>query len=493
MDLSKYTFRVVECASLLDEIEPRLGVKFDRKGLFDHEQSLVDQSRSGPRITGVCWTFKFSKTGSHVHFFTSKEAKDGEIKECGCRNHVQITSRRLGYGTNALECALDYLRGGISKIQALRQPQQGKQMTPQDKETIMHETIARASLVAFAEFIGQPIGDLDATFRQARGLYGRVGSIACVAKVPVDKTKPIEVTAVDGGPIFDGCALNGDVVRASYYLGGSKASAFGACASALVRYATGAAEILATERAKLTPPPPNPEPIPCEAECRAHVKTLNAQLGINLNEDAVLAAGEAVRGAKDDAKTQHNVNYTLTIRKSDRAASFCAIIGDECESVNEKGFVVYSCNFIGCYNGLECALSKMESKIPKILKELTQQPSVSQHDMMTATERLDSALKVRLTQYVIYIFHTASGKIESTNRTTDADNFYAMLSSGQPRLYLAFKNKQDRSEGGRVTAHVSTKPLSESGFDVTISAEIVTSSPLDTISRLIESITKANL
>lgn len=490
MDLSKYTFRVGECASLLDEIEPRLGVKFDRKALFDHEQSLVNQSRSGLRIMDVRWTFKFSKTGSYVHFFTSKEAKEGEVKECGCGNHVQITSRSLGYGTNALECALDDLRGGISKIQALRQPQQGQQMTPQDQETIMHETIARASLVAFAEFIGQPISDLDAVFRQARGLAGG-GSMAIVGSIPIDGTKPICVQVIDGRGIDDGVRVDGSSVMASFWLFKSEvmARSLAGCVSGFSRYALDVAGILATERAKLTPPPTKtPEPIPYEAECRAHVRTLNAQLGINLNEDAVLAAGEVARATP--RQTAEDFKYILQIVKKTRAASLHVA---RKAPLGSDGLLVKVVKKVPCANGLECALSKMESEIPKILKELTQQPSVSQHDMMTATERLDSALKVRLTQHVIYIFHTASGKIESTRRTTDADNFSAMFSSGQPRLYLAFKNKQDRSEGGRVTAHVSTKPLSESGFDVTISAEIVTSSPLDTISRLIESITKANL
>lgn len=494
MDLSNYNFYASDCARKLDEIEAALGVKFDRKAMFDREQALwVQLNQDWARRQ---WVFKFSKDPS-VTTATFDDREPGETGITETETHIEYAPHSMIYAKDALLCSLKCLNDKIPDIQARRKPKPPeKQMTPQDKETHMHETIARASLVAFAEFIGQPISDLDATLRQARGLYGREGKkLAVVVKIPVDKTKPIEASVVDSQGVHDGVTSGDGVVTLSYWplADSSSAKSLRASTGGMLQFTKDTTERLTTERAKLTPPPPKPEPIPLEAECRAHVKTLNAQLGINLNEDVVLAAGEAVRGAKDDAKTQHNVNYTLTIRKSDRAASFCAIIGDECESVNEKGFVVYSCNFIGCDNGLECALSKMESKIPKILKELTQQPSVSQHDMMTATERLDSALEVRLTQYVIYIFHTASGKIESTKRTTDADNFSAMLSSGQPRLYLAFKNKQDRSEGGRVTAHVSTKPLSESGFDVTISAEIVTSSPLDTISRLIESITKANL
>jgi len=256
MDLSKYTFTARACASKLDEIEPKLGVKFDRKALFDHEQSLVDQSRPGARLMGVRWTFKISKTGSGVHFYTTRWSGRKEVKECGCGNHVKLTSQELGYGTNALECALVDLDSSIPEIQALRQPKpaQEKQMTTQDKETIMHETIARASLVALAEFIGQPINDLDATFRQARALYGNRRSIACVVKIPVDKTKPIEATAVNGGPINDGVELQDGVVRASYYLGGSKAQTFKSCVTSALNYATKVLEILTTERAKQTPP-----------------------------------------------------------------------------------------------------------------------------------------------------------------------------------------------------------------------------------------------
>lgn len=625
MDPSKYTFRVVGCASLLDEIEPRLGVKFDRKELFDHEQSLVDQSRSGPRIMGVCWTFKFSKTGSYVHFFTSKEAKEGEIKECGCRNHVQITSRRLGYGINALECALDDLRGGISKIQALRQPKpaQGapmdlskynfyaqdcatkldqiesalgvkfdrqamfdreqalweqlspgsirrqwvfkfskdpsittatfddrepgeigttttethieyaprgmiyakdallcslnclsdnipdirarrqpkpardKQMTTQDKETIMHESIARASLIAFAEFIGQPISDLDATFRQARGLYGRVGPIACVVKIPVDKTKPIEATAVNGGPINDGVELQDGVVRASYYLGGSKAQTFKSCVTAACNYAPEALKILTTERAKQTPPPPaKSEPIPYESECRAHIKRLNKELGINLNEDAVLAAGEAVRSvtprsSSDDTST----NYSLSIRNSDRAASFSAVLGDPDRGKRRlSGVAVWTTNYCACENGLRCALSDIVRNIPQILRQLTppapSKPALTADDMRPGSVALDDALEIP-GRPPVYVF----GGKESERQSDDNNGFFAALTSGATNLFLTFQRKADRaqlSKNPRVHVHTSPTPFLPE-FNTTISAPIDPANPGATLTALAERITAENL
>lgn len=367
-----------------------------------------------------------------------------------------------------------------------------REMTPQEKETHMHETIARASLIAFAEFIGQPIGDLDATFRQARGLYGRVGSIACVAKVPVDKTKPIEVTAVDDGPIFDGCALNGDVVRASYYLGGSKASAFGACASALVRYATKAAEILATERAKLTPPPPNPEPIPCEAECRAHVKTLNAQLGINLNEDAVLAAGEAVRVNAPAPLC----SYILTIVKSTRAASFSVVPG---RNVDLSGFgkgtlVIVREMFSNC-SGLECALASMVRRgIPEAIAQLTPsaptKPALTEGDLCPLNNKLEAALSNREGP-PIFVF----GGNESTTVTNDCRNFLALLTSDAKSLSLTFQNRAARKEFPTLPrVHVHTEPMFfPSEFNTTISAPIDPANPAATLTALADRIRNENL
>lgn len=495
MDLSRYTFRASECASKLDEIEPKLGVKFDRKALFDREQYLVDQSRQGPRLMDVCWTFKVSKTGSGVNFFTSRGSDYEEVKECGCGNHIEFTSRELGYGTNALECALVDLDSSIPKIQALRQPKpaQEKQVTTQDKETIMHESIARASLVAFAEFIGQPINDLDATFQQARALYGNVGPIACVVKIPVDKTKPIVVTAVDGGPFFDGVALNGDVVKATYYLGGSTASVFRSCAATIPKYASEALKILTTERTKQTPPPPaKPEPIPYESECRAHVKRLNKELGINLNEDAVLAAGEAVRV---DAPAP-SCSYILTIMKSTRAASFSVVPG---RNVDVSGFgksaLVIVREMYSNVSGLQCALlSMLERGIPEAIAQFTppapSKPALTVDDMRPGSVALDEALKIP-GRPPIYVF----GGKESERRSTDNEGFFAALTSGASNLFLTFQRKADRAQLTALPrAHVHTSPtpfLPE--FNTTISAPIDPANPAATLTALAERITTENL
>jgi len=495
MDLSKYTFTARACASKLDEIEPKLGVKFDRKALFDHEQSLVDQSRSGARLMGVRWTFKISKTGSGVPFYTTRWSGRKEVKECGCGNHVKLTSQELGYGTNALECALVDLDSGIPEIQALRQPKpaQEKQMTTQDKETIMHETIARASLVALAEFIGQPINDLDATFRQARALYGNRRSIACVVKIPVDKTKPIIAAAVDGGPIYDGLKLEGDVVRVSYFLGGSTAADFRACAGTIPGCAPEALKMLTTERAKQTPPPPaKPEPIPHESECRAYVKRLNKELGINLNEDAVLAAGEAVRV---DAPAP-SCSYILTIIKSTRAASFSVVPGRNVDvSGFGKGALVIVREMFSNVGGLQCALlSMLERGIPEAIAQLTppapSKPTLTADDMRPGSVALDESLKIP-GRPPIYVFN---GK-ESERQSTDNEGFFAALTSGASNLFLTFQRKADRaqlSKNPRVHVHTSPTPFLPE-FNTTISAPIDPQNPAATLTALVERITAESL
>ena len=489
MDLSNYNFYASDCARKLDEIEAALGVKFDRKAMFDREQALWVQLNQD--WTRRQWVFKFSKDPS-VTTATFDDREPGETGITETETHIEYAPHSMVYAKDALLCSLKCLNDKIPDIQARRKPKPPeKQMTPQDKETHMHETIARASLVAFAEFIGQPI-DADVTIQQARGLYGREGKkIAVVVKIPIDKTKPITANAVDSFGVRDGVTSDSNAVTLSYWplASESKANTLRMTTGGMLQFAKDASEHLAAIRAQQAPATVKPANIPLENECRQHIKELNRLLGINLNEAAVLSAGEVAR-ATHQRGSCNSRHYILSICKDTRLASFH--VASELPNQSPAVVVAYISK-IPCENGLETALKELVEQAPKILKELTQQPSVSQHDMMTATGRLDSALGVRLTQHVIYIFHTASGKIESTKRTTDAGNFSAMLSSGQPRLYLAFKNKQDRSEGGRVTAHVSTKPLSESGFDVTISAEINTSSPLDTISRLIESITKANL
>lgn len=401
MDLSRYTFRASECASKLDEIEPKLGVKFDRKALFDREQSLVDQSRQGPRLMDVCWTFKVSKTGSGVHFFTSRGSDYEEVKECGCGNHIEFTSRELGYGTNALECALVDLDSSIPKIQALRQPKpaRDKQMTTQDKETIMHESIARASLVAFAEFI----------------------------------------------------------------------------------------EILTTERAKQTPPPPaKSEPIPHESECRAYVKRLNKELGINLNEDAVLAAGEVAR-ATYKAGERPIMNYVLSVARASRVASF-AVLDKDAATPSGVGLVVISTRYYPSSDGLQCALRTLSSpeKVSQVQSELTPVASISRQ-VSNIEGKLGSE-----NQPPIFVFN---GR-ETYNNGDHSAAFLSFLTSGAASLFLTFENRASRrvpaTRAPRVHVHTSPTPFLPE-FNTTISAPIDPANPAATLTALAERITAENL
>lgn len=499
MDLSKYTFTARACASKLDEIESKLGIRFDRKALFGHEQSLLDQSRQGPRLMGVRWTFEIGKTGSGVFFFTSRGGGGEGVKECGCGEHVELTSRELGYGTNALECALDDLDSSIPKIQTLRQqkPAQEKQMTTQDKETIMHETVARASLVAFAEFIGQPINDLDATFKQARALYGNIGSIACVVKIPVDKTKPIVVTAVDGGPISDGVALQGGDVVASYYLWKSDAKTFRSCTSGLLSIApTKAIELLTTERAKQTPPPPaKSEPIPYESECRAYVKRLNKELGINLNEDAVLAAGEVAR-ATYKVGERPSMNYVLSVARASRVASF-AVLDKDAATPSGVGLVVISTRYYPSNDGLQCALRALSSdeKISKVQSELTPPAPSKPAPTVASIRRQVSDLEGKLgseNQPPIFVFN---GR-ETYNNGDDSAAFLGFLTSGAASLFLTFENRASRripaTKIPRVHVHTSPTPFLPE-FNTTISAPIDPANPAATLTALAERITAEKL
>jgi len=394
------------------------------------------------------------------------------------------------------ESALVDLDSSIPEIQALRQPKpaQDKQMTTQDKETIMHEAIARASLVAFAEFIGQPINDINGVFQQARSLYGRADrSIACVIKIPVDKTKPIIAAAVDGGPIYDGLKLEGDVVRVSYFLSGSTAANFRACTTAIQPLAPEALKILTTERAKQTPPPPaKPEPIPHESECRAYVKRLNKELGINLNEDAVLAAGEAVRV---DAPAP-SCSYILTIIKSTRAASFSVVPGRNVDvSGFGKGALVIVREMFSNVNGLQCALlSMLECGIPEAIAQLTppapSKPTLTADDMRPGSVALDESLKIP-GRPPIYVFN---GK-ESERQSTDNEGFFAALTSGASNLFLTFQRKADRaqlSKNPRVHVHTSPTPFLPE-FNTTISAPIDPQNPAATLTALAERITTENL
>ncbi len=369
-------------------------------------------------------------------------------------------------------------------------------MTTQDKETIMHETVARASLVAFAEFIGQPINDLDATFRQARALYGNQRSIACVVKIPVDKTKPITVTAVDGGPINDGVALqDGDVV-ASYYLWKSDAKTFRSCTSGLLGIVpTKAIELLTTERAKQTPPPPaKSEPIPYESECRAHVKRLNKELGINLNEDAVLAAGEVAR-ATYKAGERPSMNYVLSVARASRVASF-AVLDKDAATPSGVGLVVISARYYPSNDGLQCALRALSSdeKISKVQSELTppapSKPALTVDDMRPANAALERALHNRQGS-PIFVF---DGE-ESTTATNDCENFLTLLTSGASNLFLTFQRKADRvqlSKNPRVHVHTSPTPFLPK-FNTTISAPIDPANPAATLTALAERITAENL
>ena len=494
MDLSKYNFYAKDCAEKLDEIEFALGVKFDRNAMFNREQALWE--RLHPGLTRRQWIFRFSKDPS----ITAATFSDREPSETGItatETHIEYAPRSMFYAKDALLCSLKYLSDQIPEIQALRQPKpaQEKQMTTQDKETIMHETIARASLVAFAEFIGQPINDLDATFKQARALCGNVGSIACVVKIPVDKTKPIEATAVNGGPINDGVELQDGVVRASYYLGGSKAQTFKSCVTSALNYATKVLELLTTERAKQTPPPPaKSEPIPYESECRAYVKRLNKELGINLNEDAVLAAGEVAR-ATYRAGERPIMNYVLSVAKASRVASF-AVLDKDAATPSGVGLVVISTRYYPSNDGLQCALRTLSSpeKVSQVQSELTppahSKPALTADDMRPGSVALDEALKTP-GRPPVYVF----GGKESDRQSTDNKGFFAALTSGATNLFLTFQRKADRAQLTALTrVHVHTSPtpfLPE--FNTTISAPIDPTSPVATLTALAERITAENL
>lgn len=490
MDLDRYTFQVYDCVRHLDKIEARLGVKFDRKAMFDCEQA-IESSFHGGKI----WSFTFNQDPTNpAATFSISESGEFGVRKCVCGHHIKFTDSPKGYPSgNALECSLVILKGKIAEIHALRQPKpQDKQMTTQDKETIMHETIARASLVAFAEFIGQPINDLDATFRQARALYDNRRSIACVVKIPVDKTKPIIAAAVDVGPIYDGLELEGDVVRVSYFLGGSAATNFRICAASMTRYAPEALKMLTTERAKQTPPPPaKPEPIPYEAECRAYVKRLNKELGINLNEDAVLAAGEVARATHPD-NNRPRMNYVLSITKASRAASF-AVLPASAEVKASDNVFVFSTSYYPSEDGLRWGLRWMEARISHIQSELTppapSKPALTADDMRPGSVALDRALETP--RPPIYVF----GGKESERQPDDNKGFFAALTSGATNLFLTFQRKADRaqlSKNPRVHVHISPTPFLPE-FNTTISAPIDPANPAATLTALAERITTENL
>lgn len=366
-------------------------------------------------------------------------------------------------------------------------------MTPQEKETIMHETIARASLVAFAEFIGQPISDLDAVFRQARGLAGG-DSMAIVGSIPIDGTKPICVQVIDGRGIGDGVRVDGSSVMASFWLFKSEvmARSLAGCVSGFSRYALDVAGILATERAKLTPPPPNPEPIPCEAECRAHVKTLNAQLGINLNEDAVLAAGEAVRVNAPAPPC----SYILTIVKSTSAASFSVVPGRNVDlSGFGKGTLVIVREMFSNFSGLECALASMVKRgIPEAIAQLTPsaptKPVFTVDSIRPSVTALDRALAARHRPFFVF------GDNTSTNIDTDFRLFLDLLGGTVERLYLTFQSHSQRQtmHDTAPRVHVHTELMFfPSEFNTTISAPIDPANPAATLTALADRIRNENL
>lgn len=369
-----------------------------------------------------------------------------------------------------------------------------REMTTQDKETIMHETIARASLVAFAEFIGQPISDLDATFRQARGLYGREGKkLAVVVKIPVDKTKPIEASVVDSLGVHDGVTSGDGVVTLSYWplADSSSAKSLRVSTGGMLQFTKDTTERLAAIRAQQAPTP-NPEPIPCEAECRAHVKTLNAQLGINLNEDAVLAAGEAVRVNAPAPPC----SYILTIVKSTRAASFSVVPG---RNVDLSGFgkgtlVIVREMFSNC-SGLECALASMVRRgIPEAIAQLTPsaptKPALTEGDLCPLNNKLEAALSNRKGP-PIFVF----GGNESTTVANDCRNFLALLTSDAKSLSLTFQNRAARKEFPTLPrVHVHTELMFfPSEFNTTISAPIDPANPAATLTALADCIRNENL
>jgi len=127
MDLSRYTFQVKYCSSSLDEIEARLGVKFDRKAMFDLEEEL---SKKDARHS---WFFRLSidPTSTYASFFIGEGGRES-AKVCPCGNHVEYRSPPAGYpSSNGLEMALYCFEIDVHKIQALRKPQPSKE-TPVD-------------------------------------------------------------------------------------------------------------------------------------------------------------------------------------------------------------------------------------------------------------------------------------------------------------------------------------------------------------------------
>jgi hypothetical protein len=136
MDLSKYGFIATACARTLDEIEARLGVKFNRQEMFDQEDCLNRNYRGN-----MVWSFKFSKDGTAATFSVDGERDREGVRTCPCGHHVEFVASPKGYPSgNALECALGELKSAIPAIQALRTPQPTKatmrQFTPSERETI---------------------------------------------------------------------------------------------------------------------------------------------------------------------------------------------------------------------------------------------------------------------------------------------------------------------------------------------------------------------
>lgn len=366
-----------------------------------------------------------------------------------------------------------------------------REMTPQEKETIMHETIARASLVAFAEFIGQPL-DVDATIRQARGLYGREGKkIAVVVKIPIDKTKPITANTVDSFGVSDGVTFDNDTVTLSYWpiSDSSSAKSLRIATGGMLLFAKDATERLATERTKPTPPPPKPEPIPFEAECRAHVKTLNAQLGINLNEDAVLAAGEVARATP--RQTAEDFKYILQIVKKTRAASLHVA---RKAPLGSDGLLVKVVEKVPCANGLEYALESFVELIPTIRSQLTPpaptKPVLTVDSIRPSVTALDRALAARQRPFFVF------GDNTSTNIDTDCRLFLDLLGGTVERLYLTFQSHSQRQTMHDTVprVHVHTEPMFfPSEFNTTISAPIDPANPAAALTALDDRIRNENL
>ena len=260
----------------------------------------------------------------------------------------------------------------------------------------------------------------------------------------------------------------------------------------MLQFAKDANERLATERAKLTPPPPKPEPIPYESECRAYVKTLNAQLGINLNEDAVLAAGEAVRVNAPAPPC----SYILTIVKSTRAASFSVVPGRNVDlSGFGKGTLVIVREMFSNFSGLECALASMVKRgIPEAIAQLTPsaptKPALTEGDLRAPAKTLETLLGMGR-QQAIFVFN---GK-ETYNNKDDAAGFFGLLSSGATLLSLTFQSRSKRKQThGAPRVHVHTSPAVFSAeFNTTISAPIDPANPAATLTALADRIRNENL